>query len=114
MATLHSYSSLDSVPHVKSSNGFIQVMKFNSSSDEEENDYDDNEEKNPSRNKDVQKSLLKEQWENKESKVADLYAVVDKSKTQQGKVKSTRKKLEMEAEIFRASVSLLLNSFLFY
>ena len=152
MASL--YDSLDnSIPHVKLSNGFIQIMKFNSSSDEEEDVGDvgdeqilsqneenkfssneeerlsqnedsnqnvetrlnQNEEKNLDKNKDsTRRSLLSEEHQNEneedytECEAADLdqlYAVVDKSKTRQGKSKLVRKKLEMEVEIFRDTVS---------
>ena len=153
MASL--YDSLDnSIPHVKLSNGFIQIMKFNSSSDEEEDVGDvvgdeqilsqneenkfssneeerlsqnedsnqnvetrlnQNEERNLDKNKDsTRRSLLSEERQNEneedytECEAADLdqlYAVVDKSKTRQGKSKLVRKKLEMEVEIFRDTVS---------
>ena len=116
--------SLDSLPHVKSSNGFMQVMKFNSSSDEEkeEEEVDDDElEELENEEFDESDGLIErplsqdpEQIEADdnsyytEARAADLdqlYAVVDKSETRHGKANSQRKKLEMEAVLFRAKVS---------
>ena len=122
------YASLDGLPHVKSSNGFIQVMKLGSSSsssssseneeeeEEEEGEYEEYEEidDNQKENQDEfneneeQKQVSEESSLYTESRAADLdqiYATVDKSQTRRGRAKSQREQLEIDVAHFREKVS---------
>jgi len=112
------YESLEGFAHVRTSDGFIQVMKLSSSEDDTEDEEDEDEEDNyeyvgdtpaplrplPEEPVDSDDEDLENTSESRAADLYSLYACVDKSQTRSGKKKAQKEQLETDALEFRNKV----------